>query len=377
MNTGMKIRFAVSLLTIAVGTATAAEPQPGTSGNSPAGPRTSPVVDPVVDAQALARARAKFVHALSIVDQFKAQAAAARITGDNWRFYMVGNLMQGSEVNFPSVSLARSFADAMNASMAVARAGNPASGDPNGEAASVSTAASVAAGLGTATSDLVYVPITPCRVVDTRAGGPPIPAGAVNSYYFDPGVANVGAGYCSVYGQIPGSSYGAAAFAANVTVDESGITGFVAGSYLQIYPQGGSTGTSFMNFAPNQIIANAGIISLNQANGQFSVVASAPSQFIIDTYGVFIAPQPTALDCVNTANSAPFTLTTAAFYGGTNAPACPAGYTRVSTITNGGTGDTASLSNVVTGDGYAYYRYYGSSSVSFVVAAKCCRVPGR
>jgi hypothetical protein len=360
MNAGTKIRFAVSLLVLSVGTAVAAGPSKGPA-------------NPGVDASALARAEAKLAHALEVVDQFKAQAAAEGITGDAWRFDMIGNLMQGAEANFPSVSLARSYADAVSASMAVARAGIPAAIVANDEAASGSSAASVAAGLGTATSDLVYVPITPCRILDTRAGGPPVATGIVKTYIF--GAVNVGKGACVVTAQIPGST-AAAAFAANVTVDETGITGFAEGAYLQIYPQGSSTGTSFMNFGPNQIIANAGIISLNQANGQFSVVASAPSQVIVDNYGVFIAPQPTALECTTTAYGTAITLNTTTRDGYPYPPSCPAGYTQVATMQNA-IGDYQNVVTPLILDGSAYMRYNGSTSVNVESKAKCCRVPGR
>ena len=357
MNTGKKIGFAISLLALSIGTAVAAGPSRGPA-------------NPGVDASALARAEAKFAAALAVVDQFKAQAAAEGITGDAWRFQMVGNLMQGSEANFASVSLARSYADAVSASMAVARAGNPAS---NSAAPSGSSAASVAAGLGTTTSDLVYVPITPCRVLDTRAGGAAVAAGVVKTYGFTN--VNVGGGSCNVTTQIPGSD-GAAAFAANVTVDESGLSGFGAGSYLQIYPQGGSTGTSFMNFSPNQIIANAGIISLNQANGQFSVVSNAPTQVIVDTYGAFIAPQPTALQCT-TVDGATVSLAASGGVSYVTAGTCPTGYSQTATYC---VSDFLLSNNVYTLNvlsGACLMKNLDSSAHNAIATAQCCRVPGR
>jgi len=352
MNTGTKIGFAISLLALSIGTAVAAGPSKGPA-------------NPAVDPSALARAEAKFAAALAVVDQFKAQAAAEGITGDAWRFQMVGNLMQGSEANFASVSLARSYADAVSAAKAVARAGNPTS---SSEAASGSSAASVTAGLGTTTSDLVYVPITPCRVLDTRAGGAAVAANTVKTYDFT--AINVGAASCSVTNQIPGSD-GAAAFAANVTVDESGLSGFGAGSYLQIYPQGGSTATSFMNFSPNQIIANAGVISLNQANGQFSVVSNAPTQIIVDTYGAFIAPQPTAVECT--------TATSTSSFLGVVSATCPAGYG----MTGGGCHSNSindwTYENFPSGAttwGCGFWTS-GTLGTTLTAYAQCCRVPGR
>ncbi|MFT3791354.1 MAG: hypothetical protein QM741_09770 [Rudaea sp.] len=362
MKTATTIRFTASLLSLAVGAAFAG------------GPRTTST-NPAVDTQALARAEAKFAHALQIVDQFKAQATAEGITGDTWRFEMVANLMKGSEANFASVSLARSYTDAMSASIAVAHAGNAASAPSNDSAAAAdSSASSVAAGLGSATTDLVYVPISPCRIVDTRVGGAPVPAGTVKSYFFY--ASNVGNGSCSVTGQIPGTT-AAAAFAANVTVAESGITGIPVGSYLQIYPQGGSTTTSFINFGPGEVIANAGVISLNQANGEFSVVSNAPTQVIVDTFGVFIAPQPTALECT-TVDGTTVSLSANGGVSYIQAGTCPSGYTQTATYC---VSDFLLSSNVYTlnvlSASCLMKNLDPSNAHNAVASARCCRVPGR
>jgi len=363
MNTGTKIGFAISLLALSIGTAVAAGPSKGPS-------------NPGVDPSALVRAQVKFTHAMEVVDQFKAQATAEGISGDAWRFEMVGYLMQGAEADFAAVSLARSLADAMSASIAVARAGKAAA-DVSGSAATIgSSASSVADGLGSATTDLVYIPVVPCRIVDTRAGGAAVPAGTVKTYAATTGGgANVGhASGCTVSGQIPGT-YDVAAIAANVTVDESGLTGFGAGSYLQIYPQGGSTTTSFMNFGPNQIIANAGVVSVNQANSQFSVVSNAASQIIVDAYGVFIAPQPTALECTAPTASAAIA---AGSNGSTLSATCPVGYSHTggSCVTDSYNVRAVSNNNTGGNTGCSFVNI-DSVSHNITATATCCRVPGR
>ena len=374
MKAGTPIRTAASLLTLAIGTLAFAAPRAGMAAGHADGallPHSSAANAPQADAQALERAKAKFAYALSIVDQHKGQAKAAGIAGDNWRFEMVGNLMKGSEADFPSVSLARSFADAMSASLSVARSGNGVKPSSSSNEAVPAIVGTTGGGLGSPTTDLVYVPITPCRVLDTRAaGGGVLAAGAVNTYFFSG--SNVGAASCSVAGQIPSSS-AAAAFAANVTIDDSSLGGFTPGAYLQIFPQGTSTPTSFMNFGPGQIIANAGIVSLNQTNGQFSIVTSAPANVIVDTYGVFIAPQPTALDCVTVNNNS-------SFLGVVNAT-CPATYT----LTGGGcqsnsindhTYQTLPNSSTTWGCGF-WPETGGTIGTTLTAYARCCRVPGR
>ena len=363
MNTGTKIRFAISLLALSVGTAVAAGPSKGPA-------------NPGVDPSALARAEAKFAHALQVVDQFKAQAAAEGISGDAWRFEMAGYLMKGVEADFSSVALAHSLADAMSASIALARAGSAASGGSGNASSAGSTVSAVADGLGSATTDLVYIPVVPCRIVDTRVGGAAVPAATVKTYAATTGGgANVGhASGCTVSGQIAGTS-DVAAIAANVTVDESGLSGFGAGSYLQIYPQGGSTTTSFMNFGPNQIIANAGVISVNQANSQFSVVSNTSTQIIVDVYGVFIAPQPTALEC--TAPTASATIA-AASNASTLSATCPVGYSHTggSCVTDSYNVRAVSNNNTGGNTGCSFVNI-DSVSHNITATATCCRVPGR
>jgi hypothetical protein len=368
----VRTSLALSALVLAIGNAMAAPIEVITSVDA-SGATSSAA--PAISADALARAQTKFAHAMTIVDQFKAQAQAEGIPGDAWRFEMAGNMMKGTEENFASVSLARSYHDAMRAAFQVGKASASANVKSAGDSsAQTENAQSVSPkSLGLATTDLVYVPITPCRVLDTRAAGAAVPTGTAKNYVFY--ASNVGSSSCTVTGQIPGN-YTAAAFAANVTVDETGLTGFAAGAYLQIYPQGGSTATSFMNFGPNQILANAGIISLNQANSEFTIVASAPSQVIVDTYGVFIAPQPTALECstVKTSQSLPISFN--GYYYTTLS--CPANTTTTAPYCY-----NPSVSGVyASGSGINPTAFCSWINLSGAVATvyqgqTCCQIPGR
>jgi len=315
-----------------------------------------------VSEAAIAKAQEKFAQAMRIVDQFKDQAQAQGINGANWRFEMLANLMRGPEANFAAVGLARTFGDAMSASSRIA---------PGSSAPPAATPMS----LGTTTSDLVYVPITPCRILDTRGNGGPLAAGSSHDYYFS--ASNPGFGACSVVLQIPGSS-AAAAFAVNVTVDETGLSGFGIGSYLQLFPQGSSTTTSFINFGPGQVIANSGVLTVNQATGLFTLYTSAPAQVIMDTYGVFVAPEATALDCVDT------TKVTGNILGNHSlsitANACPATHTAVSgSCFGGGTASRSVEEAVMSATSRWVCRFQDYSNTSYEVAAstRCCRVPGR
>ena len=126
------------------------------------------------------------------------------------------------------------------------------------------------------TNGLSFYPVTPCRVVDTRAGAgttgifstPAMGAGATRSF-------PVPQGGCS----IPPT---AVAYAVNVTVVPQGPLG-----YLTMWPAGIPQPTvSTLNSPSGKIVANAAIVPAGQ-NGAISVFASAATDVIIDINGYF------------------------------------------------------------------------------------------
>ena len=369
MNIRPSLYLAISILSFSIDAALAGEPLPSISSASAmpsSRPRAAaPKADPAIDPQALERAKTKFAHALAVVDQFKAMAEAEGVTGDQWRATMLGNLMKGAEANFAAVSYARSYADAMSASLQVAHTGNSAAA-PAGKT-NTSTSADVAEALGDATTDLVYKPIAPCRILDTRVGGGAIPANTAKTYNY----------YGSNVGSWTGCTVpaGAAAFAANVATVTYGLGLTAPSYYLQIYPQGSSSFTAFMNFTPNQTISNAGVISVNPANGQFTINPSGSTHAVVDVYGIFSAPQATALECT-TVESTHAILDTSHRLGFARGGACPTGYTRVSSSSVFAGSDADYLYTRIQGLGYTYWKYDGSSSIEAWELDNCCRVPG-
>ena len=145
------------------------------------------------------------------------------------------------------------------------------------------SAANTVSVIAGATSDaLLFVPVTPCRVVDTRwpdgpLGGPPISNGGSRSF------------------AVPSSPCGipatAAAYSLNVTVVPHGVLGF-----LTLWPTGEDRpGISTMNSLDGRIKANAAIVSAG-FNGAISVFASGTTDVVLDIDGYFVpAPDPSAL----------------------------------------------------------------------------------
>lgn len=127
-----------------------------------------------------------------------------------------------------------------------------------------------------------FVPLTPCRLVDTRGpdgqfGGPPIQGGSFRSFPLPQGSCG-----------IPPA---AAAYALNATVVPHGALG-----YLTIWPAGQPQPTvSTMNSPDGRIKANAAIVAGGTAEG-VSVYASDTTDVILDINGYFVPlPNPDAL----------------------------------------------------------------------------------
>ena len=122
-------------------------------------------------------------------------------------------------------------------------------------------------------SGLAFFPITPCRLVDTRAatgpfGGPSYSGGDTRSF-------PVSSGSCGV----PAS---AQAYSVNLTAVTSTPLG-----YLTAFPTGlTQPGTSSLNDVPGTVVANAAIVNAG-TGGAISIFASNATNLIIDVTGYF------------------------------------------------------------------------------------------
>ena len=128
---------------------------------------------------------------------------------------------------------------------------------------------------GTATA-LAFYPLAPCRIVDTRSGGPPFGApsfagGETRSFPILTSTCN-----------IPST---AKAYSLNVTAVTSGIVRFVA-----TWPTGQTQpDTSTLNAPTGTVTANAAIVPAG-TSGDISVFASDPTNLLIDINGYFAPP---------------------------------------------------------------------------------------
>ena len=122
-----------------------------------------------------------------------------------------------------------------------------------------------------------FVPVTPCRLVDTRpqnGGGGPIQGGTYQTFNL-PKLAELGK-YCPAF-----SLASAVAYSLNVTVVPSAL------GYLTIWPTGEpQPGVSLMNSVDGRVKANAAIVPAG-TNGSVNIFVSNTTNVVLDIDGYF------------------------------------------------------------------------------------------
>jgi hypothetical protein len=242
--------------------------------------------------------------------------------------------------------------------------------------------------LGTFSSDLVYTPVAPCRILDTRnvtSGGFAGPLAGGQSYLID---ADNPSGFGSAGANQGGSTTAgcgipysvASAIAISITAISPANTGF-----LTAYGYSGPVPTAAtMIYYQNQILTTTTINPITPGTGpDFNVYISQTMQLAIDVVGYFAENVATALDCT-TANSA---MTAVPVNSWTAIDAtCPTGFT----ATGGGYFSTEgtlgypgvwTLSMPGTAYGFNGWRTWvdnqNSGPRNVQTWAQCCQVPGR
>lgn len=141
--------------------------------------------------------------------------------------------------------------------------------------------------LGDPTADLVYTPVVPCRVVDTRnVGGAFAPGGETRHYHAFTGGTFATQGGAASNCAIPANP---AAVALNIAT----ING---GGFLTAWPYNTAQPlASTLNPAPGLILANGALVPVCQPScaAEFSVFTYG-AQLVIDIVGYFKAPGPSS-----------------------------------------------------------------------------------
>lgn len=263
---------------------------------------------------------------------------------------------------------ARSFAAMNDALLATP---SPAGPSPSGmmqKGASRSKTDVGTQALGDPAQDLVYVPVTPCRILDTRVAGGPIPANSFRDFDLTDVVRYAPQGgdtsNCNV-----GDKGSFAAAALNITVVSPNIAGYItAFPYLASQPTAAT-----INYVAGDIRNSLAIVRLDQSAAayEFSVYSFAQTHLVADIVGYFREPEATALECVSVSSTQITGITTLTV----NSPACPAGHT----IISGGCDSNGYVGASITGNSFHYCSswYPNSATIYLISHARCCRMPGR
>jgi hypothetical protein len=226
--------------------------------------------------------------------------------------------------------------------------------------------------LGSLAQDLVYTPIQPCRIIDTRSTAFGAIAANTSRSFIAISVPNYSnQGGSSTNCGIQGVS--ASAVAIHLTAVAPAGAGFAT-----VYPHGTPQPlAASLNYAGGDIVNNAMIVRIPNplSSNDMTIYSFAASHFVADIVGYFAPPASTALQCTFTTGVSTkiFPLENYSI----EAPACSTGFTQVSVYCN------SSSPNVrLIGQGQAN-RTCNFTNVSTTVdgdvraTTTCCRVPGR
>lgn len=222
--------------------------------------------------------------------------------------------------------------------------------------------------LGALGNDLVYTPIQPCRIVDTRVAGGAIAANSTRNFIgINASNFTAQGGSATNCGTL---GLSATALALNTTAVSPSIAG-----YATVYPYGTTQPlASSVNYTAGAVVNNAIIAQIPNplSSFDFTIYSFAQSHYVVDIVGYFAPPVATALQCTDTAD----TVVSVAAGGQQNAvaPACPAGYTQTATNCES---STWQMPFVYFSGGTCSAQNNSASAANLRASRTCCRVPGR
>ena len=243
--------------------------------------------------------------------------------------------------------------------------------------------------IGSLSNDLVFTPLAPCRIMDTRNPGGIsglILAGTTRAFNGNGGGTN----YTSQGGLLATCglplTIDVAAIVLNVTVTQPAAAG-----YITVFPADAAQPlASSVNFTAGAVVANNATLKISQAdaNGQFKIFSITNVHVVADVVGYYSRPVATAIECnsvFSAATDLPAGAAIAIF-----TPQCSAGYTMMSGGCYRASGSTTGYTNAfgfaITGSTHpsnplAFYcgmhNDHATEPSKVQAKALCCRIPGR
>ncbi len=225
--------------------------------------------------------------------------------------------------------------------------------------------------LGHLSKDLVYTPLEPCRIFDTRSIAPVLsgstrsfdvyPYSSYTGFEYQGGKANTNCG------MIPD----AAAVAINIATPLPEV-----GGYLTVYPHDTSRPfASNLDYDKNEFKNNEIVAKVGTGSYDINVYAHGKTHVVADVVGYYAAPAATALECIVVKVDVQITHN-----GQSGWAYCPSNYT----ITGGAASYNLSPAPGTFSTRFSNNSFQASSTSalssspqSLAIEARCCRVPGR
>jgi len=223
--------------------------------------------------------------------------------------------------------------------------------------------------------NLVFFPVGPCRIADSRfstAGA--LTNGVIRTYRNYSATGQGGTAGCN-----QGTNGITSGSPGNIALNIAG-TSITGTGNLNVRPTGSTGVTSSLNFTPGQDISNATVIKMTGLGGtDFEIlptVNGSPGTIhvVIDLLGFYVPNEPAPLEC-NTTAFVTATSTTTGFKS-LQAPACGAGFTRTAVYCSlSGTSGADMQSSAWAGE-WCEWEQTTTASITRQAASRCCRVPG-
>lgn len=278
----------------------------------------------------------------------------------NWAREMVPLFANTPLENLKRAAGAPSF-DQMNSELLV-------SGDaPGGRVTSTLNASEVAGKVfGDADRDLVFVPITPCRIIDTRVAGGAIAANTTRN--FDVNATSTYAGQGGSASDCNGA--GSAGSYAAAAINFIAITPSAAG-YMTAFPYNASQPVaSTLNYTAGSVVANFAVVKLDQTSAadELSVYSFAQMHLVADIVGYYRSGSQPLFECTTSAET--IDNVNAGATRNTVAPNCPTGYTMTGTNCES---STWQMPFVYFSDGTCSAQNNSSGTAQLRASRRCCR----
>jgi hypothetical protein len=241
-------------------------------------------------------------------------------------------------------------------------------------------ATSAFAQIGSIDKDLVYTPVTPCRIFDSRisqGGSGPVAAGGIKAF----NVWGVGS-YASQGGSPTNCGIVAGSDTAAIAVSMAVVSPAGQG-YLTAFPGNVADAAkplaATLNYnAGEVVVSNAAILKVAQsATPDLKIFSSNATEIIVDVVGYYSKPVATALECT-VVNSEIFSVPVGFSNFHYTTSTCAAGYTAVSAYCYNQTNPDIYLTGSGTNGGaWCGWRSFAPTAANVTQGTNCCRIPGR